>query len=101
MRLKSQETGGRGTKAFIPVPQLHPPQFKVSIKKCLVRHGAGGLEGSPFGSGATGARQEMFAEVASVRLTRHYTRICSLGMLLRLGPPGCRILMLRRALYYI
>lgn len=77
------------------------PQFKVSIKKCLVRHGAGGLQGSPFGSGATGARQEMFAEVASVRLTRHYTRICSLGMLLRFGPPGCRILMLRRALYYI
>lgn len=98
---EKQRDRWKGHKGLpIPAPPSIP-QFKVSIKKCLVRHGAGGLQGSPFGSGATGARQEMFAEVASVRLTRHYTRICSLGMLLRLGPPGCRILMLRRALYYI
>lgn len=45
----------------------------------------------------------MFVPVASVRLTRHYTRICCLGMLLGSGTAGThKILMpLRRALYYI
>ena len=46
-------------------------------------------------------KQEMFVLVASVCLTRHYTRICSLGMLLCSRPPAHKILMLRRALYYI
>lgn len=56
------------------------------------------LQGSPL---ASGAKQEMFAAVASVRLTRHYTRIVSLRMLLCFGPPAHKILRLRRALYYI
>lgn len=59
------------------------------------------MQGSPFASGAAGAEQEMFVPVASVCLTRHYTRICSLGMLLCSRPPAHKILMLRRALYYI
>ena len=81
-----------------PTPHTHThthTRFKDSIKKCLVRQRVGVLQGSPFGSGAIGARQEMFAAVASVRLTRHDTRICFLGMLLSFRPPGSRILMLR------
>lgn len=46
-------------------------------------------------------KQEIFLLVASVCLTRHYTRIWSLGTLLCSRPQAQKILMLRRALYYI
>lgn len=82
-------------------PHPTPNRFKDSIKKCLVRHRVGVYRALPLALEPPGPRQEMFAAVASVRLTRHDTRICSLGMLLRFRRPGCRTLMLRRALYYI
>lgn len=103
-RLGSRETGVSDTKARF-APTFHsrcPPDLKFQLKSAKSDiKGGGSLQGSPLASGASGAKQEMFEAVASVRLTRHYTRICSLGMLLCSRLPAHQILMLRRALYYI
>lgn len=79
-----------------------PSRFKALIKKVPSQtFKMGGFGGSPLASGASRSKQEMFVPVASVCLTRHYTRIWPLGMLQLKGPLANKILMLRQVLYYI